>query len=248
MRAILVPHSDIPAGQRMPVDARPDAVAHELLDVAGHRRPLEPRAPADRGRRGVSDPTLTTLAFLGAAAFVAGWIDAVVGGGGLVQLPGPARRAAGGVAGAAARDEQVRLDLRHGDELGHLLPPGAPRPAHRAADGGRRLRRVDRRGAHRAAHPQVGVQPDHPRAARPRRRLHALQARPRHGVDPALPRGPAHRARDADRLRHRGLRRRARARAPAASSSSPSSGCSATTSSRRAPRPRSPTSRRTSGP
>ena len=35
----------------------------------------------------MSDPTLTTLAFLGAAAYVAGWIDAVVGGGGLVQLP-----------------------------------------------------------------------------------------------------------------------------------------------------------------
>ncbi|MBW8729669.1 MAG: sulfite exporter TauE/SafE family protein, partial [Terrabacter sp.] len=35
----------------------------------------------------MSDPTLNTLAFLGAAAFVAGWIDAVVGGGGLVQLP-----------------------------------------------------------------------------------------------------------------------------------------------------------------
>ena len=35
MRAILVPHSDIPAGQRMPVDAQPDAVADELLDVAG---------------------------------------------------------------------------------------------------------------------------------------------------------------------------------------------------------------------
>jgi putative hydrolase of the HAD superfamily len=35
MRAILVPHSDIPVGQRTPVDARPDAVAHELLDVAG---------------------------------------------------------------------------------------------------------------------------------------------------------------------------------------------------------------------
>ena len=35
----------------------------------------------------MSDPTLTTLAFLGVAAFVAGWIDAVVGGGGLVQLP-----------------------------------------------------------------------------------------------------------------------------------------------------------------
>ena len=35
----------------------------------------------------MSDPTLTTLAFLGAAAFVAGLIDAVVGGGGLIQLP-----------------------------------------------------------------------------------------------------------------------------------------------------------------
>ena len=35
----------------------------------------------------MSDPTLTTLAFLATAAFVAGWIDAVVGGGGLVQLP-----------------------------------------------------------------------------------------------------------------------------------------------------------------
>ena len=35
MRAILVPHSDIPPGQRMPVDATPDAVAHELLAVGG---------------------------------------------------------------------------------------------------------------------------------------------------------------------------------------------------------------------
>ena len=35
----------------------------------------------------MSDPTLTTLLFLGLAAFAAGWIDAVVGGGGLVQLP-----------------------------------------------------------------------------------------------------------------------------------------------------------------
>ncbi len=35
----------------------------------------------------MTDPTLTTLAFLGVAAFSAGWIDAVVGGGGLIQLP-----------------------------------------------------------------------------------------------------------------------------------------------------------------
>ncbi|EWT00334.1 membrane protein [Intrasporangium oryzae NRRL B-24470] len=35
----------------------------------------------------MTDPTLATLAMLGLAAFAAGWIDAVVGGGGLVQLP-----------------------------------------------------------------------------------------------------------------------------------------------------------------
>lgn len=33
------------------------------------------------------DPTLLTVVFIGAAALVAGWVDAVVGGGGLVQLP-----------------------------------------------------------------------------------------------------------------------------------------------------------------
>ena len=35
MRAILVPHSDIPAAQRVAVDAEPDAVAHSLAEVAG---------------------------------------------------------------------------------------------------------------------------------------------------------------------------------------------------------------------
>ena len=35
MRAILVPHSDIPAEQRVEVGARPDAVAHSLAEVAG---------------------------------------------------------------------------------------------------------------------------------------------------------------------------------------------------------------------
>lgn len=33
MRAVLVPHSDIPVDQRVPVDVRPDGVAHRLLDV-----------------------------------------------------------------------------------------------------------------------------------------------------------------------------------------------------------------------
>ena len=35
----------------------------------------------------MEDPTLTVLALLGLAALVAGYVDAVVGGGGLVQLP-----------------------------------------------------------------------------------------------------------------------------------------------------------------
>ncbi|WP_377641696.1 TSUP family transporter [Oryzobacter terrae] len=35
----------------------------------------------------MSDPGLEVVALLGLAGFVAGWIDAVVGGGGLVQLP-----------------------------------------------------------------------------------------------------------------------------------------------------------------
>lgn len=35
----------------------------------------------------MSDPELTTLLLMAVAAFGAGWIDAVVGGGGLVQLP-----------------------------------------------------------------------------------------------------------------------------------------------------------------
>jgi len=35
----------------------------------------------------VDDPSLWTFALLGAAGLLAGWVDAVVGGGGLVQLP-----------------------------------------------------------------------------------------------------------------------------------------------------------------
>ena len=49
MRAIWVPHSDIPVGQQVAVDATPDAVAHELLDVLDHRRALarRPTAPSN---------------------------------------------------------------------------------------------------------------------------------------------------------------------------------------------------------
>lgn len=59
--------------------------------MASSRRSSRRCAARDRSARerrlGVSDPTSTTLAFLAVAAFAAGWIDAVVGGGGLVQLP-----------------------------------------------------------------------------------------------------------------------------------------------------------------
>ena len=33
MRAIWVPHSQIPAAQQVSVDVEPDAVAHDLLDI-----------------------------------------------------------------------------------------------------------------------------------------------------------------------------------------------------------------------
>ena len=35
MRAVLVPHSDIPAYQQVPVEVRPDAVVHRLIDLLG---------------------------------------------------------------------------------------------------------------------------------------------------------------------------------------------------------------------
>ena len=35
----------------------------------------------------IDDPSLQVVALLGLAGFVAGWVDAVVGGGGLIQLP-----------------------------------------------------------------------------------------------------------------------------------------------------------------
>lgn len=77
----------------------------------------------------MSDPTLTTFVLLGLAALAAGWIDAVVGGGGLVLLPAllvglpgasPAQLLAtnkfGGIFGTATSSvtyyRRVRPDLR----------------------------------------------------------------------------------------------------------------------------------------
>lgn len=36
MRAVLVPHSDIPASQQVPLEVHPDGIAHRLTDVLGH--------------------------------------------------------------------------------------------------------------------------------------------------------------------------------------------------------------------
>ncbi|KGN31920.1 permease [Knoellia sinensis KCTC 19936] len=77
----------------------------------------------------MTDPELTTVALMALAGFVAGWIDAVVGGGGLVQIPAlmlgfpgatPAQILAtnkiGSIAGTAASAvtfwRRVRPDLR----------------------------------------------------------------------------------------------------------------------------------------
>ena len=77
----------------------------------------------------MDDLSLGLLGFLGVAAFLAGWIDAVVGGGGLVQLPALmvafpqaapvqllATNKAGSIAGTTTSSitylRRVRLDLR----------------------------------------------------------------------------------------------------------------------------------------
>ena len=131
------------SGSRTPTSRRrsaststavPDAVAHELLDVLGDRR----RLVVGGGGARVSDPSARASSPCSAlAGFLAGWVDAVVGGGGLIQLPALLL----GVPGATPA--QVLATNKFGSiwgtatALGHLLPPGAARPAHGAADGRR---------------------------------------------------------------------------------------------------------------
>ena len=79
---------------------------------------------------------LTVLALLALAALAAGFVDAVVGGGGLIQLPALLLGLPDASPGADPGHQQAGLDLRHLGQLGDLLPPGAARPAHvPAADG-----------------------------------------------------------------------------------------------------------------
>ena len=83
-----------------------------------------------------------TIALLLLAAFVAGWVDAVVGGGGLIQLPAlliglPDSHAAGG----HPRHQQGQLGVGDRDQLDHLRRTRPARLAdHRPAGGGVRGR------------------------------------------------------------------------------------------------------------
>ena len=83
--------------------------------------------------RGAGEPTRAPrplAAAHGSAGLAAGWVDAVVGGGGLIQLPALLL----GLPGAAPA--QLLATNKFGSicgtvgQLGHLLPPGAARPAH----------------------------------------------------------------------------------------------------------------------
>ncbi len=90
----------------------------------------------------MSDPTVSTVLLLALAAFVAGWVDAVVGGGGLVQLPAlllafpaaaPAQILAtnklssvwGTVTSAITYGRRVRPDLRTALPMAGLAYAGA---------------------------------------------------------------------------------------------------------------------------
>ncbi len=90
----------------------------------------------------MSDPTVSTVLLLVVAAFAAGWIDAVVGGGGLIQLPAlllafpgaaPAQLLAtnklssvwGTVTSAVTYGRRVRPDLRTALPMAALAYAGA---------------------------------------------------------------------------------------------------------------------------
>jgi uncharacterized membrane protein YfcA len=145
-----------------------------------------------------ADPTPTIIAVIAIAGFVAGWVDAVVGGGGLIQLPAlllafpgasPAQLLAtnklGSIAGTTTASitywRRVRPDLRTALPMALCAYVGAIGGAF------------------------IGLQPDHSRPAHRRGWLHAVQALLGHGDGSAVGRREAHRDRDDDRLRHRRL-------------------------------------------
>ena len=109
MRAVLVPHSAIPDEQKGHVEGDPDAVVERLADLLAVVDALG--ADADlRVPRRVSPDVAAARAW---PRRFAGWVDAVSGGGGLVQLPALLIVLPGGRAGAGARHQQAVVGLRH---------------------------------------------------------------------------------------------------------------------------------------
>ena len=95
----------------------------------------------------MDDPTLTVLVLLGLAAVAAGFVDAVVGGGGLIQLPALLLGLPNAAPMQILATNKLALDLRHDGQLGDVLPPDQARPAHLPADDGAGLRRARVAGA-----------------------------------------------------------------------------------------------------
>ena len=124
------------------------------------------------------DPTLLTVAFV-----ARGRAPRRVGRRGRRRAAGwsSCRRCCSGfptrVAGADPRDQQVQLDLRDDDQRGDLLPARPSGPAHRPADGRRRVRRVPSSARSSGCTSRRRRSTRSSSSARRRRRLHAAQAR-----------------------------------------------------------------------
>ena len=127
----------------------------------------------------MDDPTLTVLVLLGLAAVAAGFVDAVVGGGGLIQLPALLLGLPNAAPMQILATNKLASHLRHDGELGDVLPPDQAGPADLPADDGAGLRRLVLRRAGRQPDPARGVRADRAGRADRGRRLRAAQARAR---------------------------------------------------------------------
>ena len=166
----------------------------------------------------MDDLSVTVLALLGLAGLAAGFVDAVVGGGGLIQLPAVLL----GLPNASpvqvlATKRQAGVDLRHLGEQRDVLPPGAARPQDLRPADAVRVRRIRRRRRGREPHPERSLRADRPGGAGPGRRVGAVSSHAGSGDRAALHRSPARRPRWPPASRSASTTARS-GRAPAASS------------------------------
>ncbi len=159
----------------------------------------------------MADPSTEILLLLALAGLTAGFVDAVVGRRRPRAAARPGARTARRRAGAGAGDQQARVVLRDLGQLGHLLPAGAPRPAHVRPADGVRVPRLDGRRAGGLEDPRGGPGADRAGGAGRRRRLRAAQARHRGDDRASLRRPPPHPRGGLRGSGDRLLRRRARA-------------------------------------